>query len=70
MKIKEIKDKIIEFLLGDYIESKLRKGFKIGEIPIIFIDREKGASKMSKKIVYEAIFMVWKLRFKSIAGTL
>jgi dolichol-phosphate mannosyltransferase len=47
-----------------------KKGFKIGEIPIIFIDREKGHSKMSKKIVYEAIFMVWKLRIKSIFGTL
>jgi dolichol-phosphate mannosyltransferase len=47
-----------------------KKGFRIGEIPIIFIDREKGHSKMSKKIVYEAIFMVWKLRIKSIFGTL
>jgi len=47
-----------------------KKGFKIGEVPIIFIDREKGHSKMSKKIVYEAIFMVWKLRIKSIFGTL
>ncbi len=47
-----------------------KKGFRVGEINIIFIDREKGASKMSKKIVREAIFMVWKLRFKSIIGTL
>ncbi len=45
-----------------------RKGFKIGEIPIIFVDRTLGQSKMSKKIVREAVFMVWKLRLKSILG--
>lgn len=45
-----------------------RKGFKIGEIPIVFIDRTMGHSKMSKKIVREAVFMVWKLRLKSIMG--
>lgn len=43
-----------------------RKKFKIKEIPIIFVDRTEGESKMSKKIVREAIFMVWKLRFLSI----
>jgi dolichol-phosphate mannosyltransferase len=47
-----------------------KKGFKIGEIPIIFIDRTMGSSKMSKKIVREAIFMVWKLRLRSIFGLL
>lgn len=47
-----------------------KKGFKIKEIPIIFIDREKGTSKMSKKIVREAVIMVWKLRFRSIFGIL
>ncbi len=46
------------------------KGFKISEMPIIFIDRTKGASKMSKKIVREAILMVWVLRLKSILGKL
>jgi dolichol-phosphate mannosyltransferase len=45
-----------------------RKGFKVGEIPIIFVDRTMGHSKMSKKIVREAVFMVWKLRIKSILG--
>jgi dolichol-phosphate mannosyltransferase len=39
-----------------------KKGAKIKEIPIIFVDRLEGVSKMSKKIVYEAIFMVWKLK--------
>ena len=47
-----------------------KKGFKIGEIPITFVDRVKGKSKMSKKIVREAITMVWKLRFKSLVGRL
>jgi dolichol-phosphate mannosyltransferase len=47
-----------------------KKGFSIKEIPIIFIDRIKGSSKMSKKIVREAVFMVWKLRFQSIFGLL
>jgi dolichol-phosphate mannosyltransferase len=45
-----------------------RKGFNIGEIPIVFVDRTMGHSKMSKKIVREAVFMVWKLRIKSILG--
>ena len=38
------------------------KNYKIKEIPIIFSDRTIGQSKMSKTIVYEAIFMVWRLR--------
>ncbi len=47
-----------------------KKGFKIKEMPIIFMDRVEGVSKMSKKIVREAVTMVWKLRFKSVFGTL
>jgi len=47
-----------------------KKGFRIGEIPITFVDRVKGKSKMSKKIVREAISMVWKLRLKSLIGRL
>jgi len=47
-----------------------KKGFTIKEIPIIFVDRVKGSSKMSKKIVREAVFMVWKLRFQSMFGML
>lgn len=47
-----------------------KKGFRLTEIPITFVDRVQGASKMSKKIVYEAVFMVWKLRLKSIFGKL
>jgi len=43
-----------------------KKGFKIKEIPIVFVDRIKGKSKMSKKIVREAVVMVWKLRLRQI----
>jgi dolichol-phosphate mannosyltransferase len=47
-----------------------KKGFKIKEIPIVFVDRTAGTSKMSKKIVREAIWMVWRLRIWSILGRL
>lgn len=42
-----------------------KKGFRIREIPIIFEDRRVGVSKMSRKIIWEAAFMVWRLRFMS-----
>jgi dolichol-phosphate mannosyltransferase len=45
-----------------------RGGFRIKEMPILFIDRRAGTSKMSKKIVYEAVFAVWKLFFKKLFG--
>jgi dolichol-phosphate mannosyltransferase len=47
-----------------------KKGFRIAEIPIIFLDRRSGISKMSKKIVYEAVFMLWTLRFRSLFNRL
>jgi len=43
-----------------------KKGFKLAEIPIIFIERSEGKSKMSRGIVYEAVFMVWKLKILSM----
>jgi dolichol-phosphate mannosyltransferase len=43
-----------------------KKGFKVYEIPIVFVDRRVGVSKMSKNIVYEAAWLVWKLKFKSL----
>ena len=46
------------------------KGFRIKEIPIVFVDRVKGKSKMSKKIVREAVTMVWKLRLQNMFGKL
>ena len=47
-----------------------KKGFRIKELPIIFTDRMEGRSKMSKGIVWEAIWMVWWLRVQSILGRL
>lgn len=47
-----------------------RKGFRLGEIPIVFLDRLAGKSKMSKHIVYEAFFMLWKLRFRGMLNRL
>ncbi|MBW2460581.1 MAG: polyprenol monophosphomannose synthase, partial [Deltaproteobacteria bacterium] len=46
----------------------LRKGFRVQEVPIIFVDRRAGESKMSRKIFAEAIMMVWKLRFDALTG--
>jgi dolichol-phosphate mannosyltransferase len=46
------------------------KGFKLKEVSIIFMDRVAGTSKMSKQIVREAIFRVWKLRFRKMLGIL
>lgn len=39
-----------------------RKGFKLAEVPIVFVDRTEGQSKMNRKIVREAIWMVPRLR--------
>ncbi len=43
-------------------------GARITEVPIIFIDRRVGQSKMSKRIVREAVVMVWKLKLGSLFG--
>jgi dolichol-phosphate mannosyltransferase len=45
-----------------------KRGFSLFEIPIIFVDRTEGVSKMSKKIVREAVWMVWRLRWWSLTG--
>ena len=47
-----------------------RRGFRIVEIPIVFVDRTDGVSKMSKSIVREAVWMVWRLRLLAILGRL
>ena len=47
-----------------------RKGFRIREIPILFVDRTDGESKMSGTIVREAIWMVWRLRLQALARKL
>jgi dolichol-phosphate mannosyltransferase len=48
----------------------LRAGFRVVEVPIRFVDREQGGSKMSRRIVLEAIWKVPALRLKAIAGRL
>ncbi|MGI8548426.1 MAG: polyprenol monophosphomannose synthase [Gemmatimonadaceae bacterium] len=45
-----------------------RRGLRIKEIPIVFHDRTMGESKMSKHIVREAIWMVWRLRWQTLRG--
>ncbi|HKO18438.1 MAG TPA: polyprenol monophosphomannose synthase [Acidobacteriaceae bacterium] len=45
-----------------------KKHFRIVEIPIVFVDRTEGESKMSRSIVREAIWMVWRLRFWAMTG--
>ena len=42
-----------------------RRGMKVVEVPIIFTDRFQGSSKMSRKIVWEALGMVWRLWFQN-----
>lgn len=55
------------------IELKYRawkNGRSLKEIPIVFTERDSGESKMSKRIVREAVWRVWKLRFMSLMGKL
>ena len=47
-----------------------KAGFTLKEISIIFRERKEGVSKMSKKIVREAVWMVWVLKIRSILGIL
>jgi dolichol-phosphate mannosyltransferase len=48
----------------------LRAGFRVVEVPIVFVDREHGGSKMSRSIVLEAIWKVPLLRLRALAGRL
>ncbi len=45
-------------------------GYRVEEIPIVFVDRDVGESKMSGAIVREAVWKVWALRLRSILGRL
>lgn len=56
---------------GFQIEMTFRawkKGFRIKEIPIFFVDRTDGVSKMSGAIIREAVWMVWLLRLRGLFG--
>jgi dolichol-phosphate mannosyltransferase len=45
-----------------------KRGFRIAEIPIVFHDRTEGESKMSRRIIREAVWMVWRLRWWALSG--
>ena len=44
------------------------RGFNVAEVPIVFVDRRAGHSKMSKRIFIEAVMMIPKLRIDAING--
>jgi dolichol-phosphate mannosyltransferase len=46
-----------------------KKGLRICEIPIVFTDRQRGTSKMSSKIIREALLLLWKIRLRGLFGT-
>jgi dolichol-phosphate mannosyltransferase len=71
---------VLEALPLDEIHSKgyafqiettyraIRKGFRVREIPITFVDRVEGGSKMSRAIVVEGVWKVWALRLAALRG--
>ena len=42
-----------------------RRGFRIGEVPIIFVERSIGQSKLSSSVLIESLIMPWRLRLRS-----
>ena len=46
----------------------IRQGFRVKEVPIVFADRRVGQSKMSRRIVLEALGKVWSIRFSGFGG--
>jgi dolichol-phosphate mannosyltransferase len=48
----------------------LRRGFRVEEVPIVFVDREAGGSKMSRSIVIEAVWKVPALKLRALSGRL
>jgi len=47
-----------------------RRGMRLREIPILFVDRRAGESKMNRRIIWEAAGMVWRLRLTDLLGRL
>ncbi|MBU0480396.1 MAG: polyprenol monophosphomannose synthase [Proteobacteria bacterium] len=45
-----------------------RKGFAVGEIPIVFVERRAGKTKMSRRVIAEAVWIVWKLKLLNLFG--
>ena len=48
------------------VYRSIKRGFLVTEVPIVFHDRTKGRSKLSRRIVLEAMLVVWRLRFERI----
>jgi dolichol-phosphate mannosyltransferase len=79
---KAYRREVLEALPLDEIDSKgyafqiettyraVRKGFSVREVPIVFVDRVEGGSKMSRSIVAEAIWKVPALRLAALRGEL
>jgi dolichol-phosphate mannosyltransferase len=66
-------DRVVSNGYAFQIEMSFRawkKGYRIVEVPIVFVDRTEGQSKMSKAIVREAIWIVWRLRWWSMTNRL
>lgn len=66
-------DRILSDGYAFQIEMNFRawvKGFRVHEIPIVFTERLNGVSKMSRHIVWEAAWMVWRLQAMKILGIL
>jgi dolichol-phosphate mannosyltransferase len=72
--------KVLESLDLDHVQSDgygfqieisfkaWRKGFRLKEIPITFTDRRVGISKMNRRIIWEAMWLVWRLRLLAFLG--
>jgi dolichol-phosphate mannosyltransferase len=46
----------------------VRRGVTVVEVPIIFVERREGASKLSKGIFFESLLMPWRLRLRGLSG--
>jgi dolichol-phosphate mannosyltransferase len=62
-----VKSNGYSFLVETLYRAK-RCGFTMQEVPIVFTERRDGQSKMSKKIMFEAALMPWRLRFGGFRG--
>jgi|FLOH01.1.fsa_nt_gi dolichol-phosphate mannosyltransferase len=70
LNIDSVRSEGYSFQIEMHYRAWLKRPDKIKEIPIIFMDRTVGQSKMSKAIVREAIYRVWWMRMMSILGKL
>jgi len=55
------------FLVETLFEAA-RRGCRIGEVPIIFVERREGQSKLSNRVLVESLIAPWRLRLRSLPG--